>query len=571
MFCRNNAKQMWGVLRRAGIGLLVAGLLSASAYAQLATPAEKAEARAAAAQALQNNPDLEYDPGAILVKFRPDVMPELRPVVHALVNGRVLEEFHLVPGLELLAVSGSVEQALEELQNHPLIEYAELNYVIHGASAPRTEPDDTYFQQDLLWGLDNWGQLIDGDPGVPDADIDAPEAWYIYYFTGFTGDPDFEIGHLDTGIQMDHPDLAANLWTNPGEIPGNGIDDDGNGYIDDVHGWDFVNNDNDPMDDNGHGTHTAGILGAVGNNTIGVAGVCWNCRICPLKMLDANISGTIANAILAVQYCTTMGFRVSNNSWYGPGFSQSLYNAINASKSVGHIAVCAIGGDSNQDADIYPQYPAAFDLDNVISVTATTNDDVKVSYSNYGATSVDLGAPGEKIYSTFNNGGYARNGGTSQATPYVTGVVALVYGQNPTSTYSEVRNQVINTARPVSALVGKTVTGGVVNAYRALSGDVEGAPPAAPTNCTATSPAKGQARVSWTDNSSNESGFGVQRQTRVGSTWTNTFAWTVGAHLGTGTVTANDTPGKGTFRYRVVAYNDAACSAWTNWAQVTVR
>ena len=207
------------------------------------------------------------------------------------------------------------------------------------------------------------------------------------------------VGVIDTGVDYNHPDLAANIWTNPGEIAGNGIDDDGNGYIDDVHGYDFVNNDGDPMDDNGHGTHFSGTIGGVGNNGIGVAGVNWNVKIMALKFLDSGGSGSTANAVAGVQYATMMGVDVTSNSWGGGGFSQALYDAIDAAGAA-NIAFVAAAGNNGANNDTSPAYPAAYDLPNIISVAATDDNDELASFSNYGAASVDLGAPGVDILST---------------------------------------------------------------------------------------------------------------------------------------------------------------------------
>ena len=293
---------------------------------------------------------------------------------------------------------------------------------MHGS---QTLPNDTYFN--LEWGLHNTGQTIQGQVGIADADIDCPEAWDLS-----TGNASFVIADIDTGMQWTHPDLDGNVWSNPGEIAGNGIDDDGNGYIDDTRGWDFYSVDNNPDDGDGHGTHTAGTIGAEGNNGIGVVGVNWQCKIMPLRFLGP-FGGSTSDAILAVNYAAAKGVRVSNNSWGGGGFSQGLFDAINAAKAVGHVFVAAAGNNgSNNDSS--PFYPASYNLDNLISVAATDNRDNRASFSNYGAVSVDLGAPGVNVASTYTASGYAYLSGTSMATPHVTGVVALVEALNPSWT-----------------------------------------------------------------------------------------------------------------------------------------
>jgi subtilisin family serine protease len=412
-------------------------------------------APAAAKEFLENYPLIPYSPITVLVCFDPDLQEEARVNARALIGGRLIHKYTLVPGLELIETWQGVEHAVQFLNGYPGVLYAEYDYVVRKSAIP----NDPFFG--LLWGLHNTGQTVNGDPGTANRDINAPEAWDF-----FTGDPNFMVADIDTGMQLNHPDLAANLWANPGEIPGNGIDDDGNGYVDDVNGWDFYSVDNNPSDSDGHGTHTAGTIGAVSNNGIGVVGVNWRCKLIPLRFLGPS-GGFISDAVLAVQYCTQKGVKVSNNSWGGGGYSTSLYNAINNAKSVGHLFVCA-AGNNGRNIDSSPAYPASYNLDNIISVAATNNDDGRASWSNYGVTSVDLGAPGVTILSTYTGNNYAYMDGTSMASPHVAGVAALVYAQNPTWTYQQVRQRIFSTVRPVASMSGLTVTGGVVNAYEAI-------------------------------------------------------------------------------------------------------
>lgn len=409
---------------------------------------------------LDANPNVEFDPTSLLVQFNPDSTEAERAALRALVRGEKIREYWLLPGLEHITVGLPVEQAIGMLETiggaNRLVQYAEPDYIVHTTS---TFPNDPSFGN--LWGLHNTGQTVNGDPGINDADIDAPEAWDF-----FTGDPNFAVIVIDTGIRRSHSDLSANTWVNPGEVASNGIDDDGNGYVDDLYGWDFYNNDANPDDDNGHGTHCAGTIGGRGNNGVGVAGVNWQIKMAAGKFLGAGGSGSISDAIEAVQYSTGKAFRVSNNSWGGGGYSTSMRNAIEASKAVGHIFVAA-AGNANSNNDTSPFYPATYDNTNLISVAATNNNDGKASFSNYGATTVDLGAPGENIYSTYGSS-YAYLSGTSMASPHVAGVVALVYGQNPSWSWSDVKNRIMSTTRPVSGLSGRCVTGGVVNAGAAI-------------------------------------------------------------------------------------------------------
>lgn len=413
-------------------------------------------------QSLLNFQSLVIDPGTydssvILVRFLNDdsaTVPDGLTVGRELPLVDGLHEVHLPEGM-------SVDEALALLQDNGNVLYAQPNYRVHIALTPN---DPLYPQQ---FALNNTGQT----GGTPDADIDAPEAWDI-----FTGSASTIVAVIDTGVDYTHPDLAANIWVNSNEVAGNGVDDDNNGFIDDIHGYDFVNNDGDPLDDHGHGTHVAGTIGAVTNNGIGVAGIAWNVKIMAVKFLDANGGGSLTGAIDALNYAVANGATISNNSWGGGGFYQPLRDAIASAAQQDHIFVAAAGNDSNNN-DLSPAYPASYDLDNIISVAAVDHNDQLASFSNYGAATVDIGAPGVAILSTVptagalgDPSGYKTLSGTSMATPHVSGVVALVRGLHPTWSYSQVISQVLGTADPIAALDGKTVTGGRLNAYAALTG-----------------------------------------------------------------------------------------------------
>jgi len=382
-----------------------------------------------------------------------------------------------------IAPGNNVEQIISAYENDPRFEYIEPDYIISlddvQTTSPTQEnlatitpqittPNDPGYPQ--LWGLNNTGQ----SGGTPDADIDAPEAWDIE-----TGNPNQVIGVLDTGVDYNHPDLVDNIWTNPGETAGDGIDNDNNGYIDDVRGWDFAYNDNDPMDVHSHGTHVSGTIAAKGNNSVGVTGVAWDAKIMPLKFLDDGGSGYTSDAILALNYATAKGVKITNNSWGGGGYSQGLYDAINTAGQQGALFIAAAGNEAANN-DIYLAYPASYDLPNIISVASTTRTDALSSFSNYGLTSVDLGAPGSQIYSTIPGGNYATYSGTSMASPHVTGGAALVWSQNPTWTAQEVKSQLLQTTDPIPALNGKTVSGGRLNLYNALTGFTPPPPPPPP-------------------------------------------------------------------------------------------
>jgi subtilisin family serine protease len=304
----------------------------------------------------------------------------------------------------------------------------------------------------------NWGK--------PDADIDAPEAWDIQ-----TGNPNLVIGVIDSGVDYTHPDLMGNIWTNPGEIAGDGIDNDSNGYIDDVRGWDFAYNDNDPRDVQGHGTHVAGTIASKGNNTVGVTGVAWNAKIMPLRFLDDSGSGSTSNAILAINYATAKRVKLTNNSWGGGLYSQALYDAINTAGQRGALFIAA-AGNSSLPNDLIPAYPASYNLSNIISVASTDHNDKYSIFSNYGRTSVDLAAPGSDIYSTTPGGTYGTLSGTSMASPHVTGAAALVWSQNPTWTAQQVKDRLLRTTDPIYDAIRKTVSNGRLNIYKALGGSI---------------------------------------------------------------------------------------------------
>ncbi|MCK5643183.1 MAG: S8 family serine peptidase, partial [Gammaproteobacteria bacterium] len=324
-------------------------------------------------------------------------------------------------------------------------EYAEPNYIYHATLTP----NDTSFAQ--LWGLHNTALPVNGTSGTDDADIDATEAWDIV-----TGSNTVIIAVIDSGVKWNHDDLVGNIWSNADDPIGNG-DEDGNGYTDDIRGWDFVDNDNDPMDYNGHGTHVAGTIAAVGNNGLSVTGVCWTTKIMPLRGLNADGSGWTSDFISAIEYANAKGAHVINNSWGGGSYSQALKNAIDASSAV---VVCAAGNDGVNN-DITPHYPSNYTSTNIISVAATDQDDEIASFSNYGATSVDVGAPGTNIYSTMitrhdefsddcSSLGNWTTGGTSNW-----GVENGYLTESPGDNYADNADSWIRTANPIS-LTGET-------------------------------------------------------------------------------------------------------------------
>jgi subtilisin family serine protease len=331
----------------------------------------------------------QYVPGEILVKFKKTASKSDILQLNTTLGLKTIKELPSIGVHHIkLKPEETVAEAVKKYSGDPNVEYAEPNFIVHTLATP----NDTSFGE--LWGLHNTGQTVNGTTGTSDADIDAPEAWDIT-----TGDSGVVIAVIDSGVAWDHPELAGNIWTNAGETPGNGIDDDGNGYVDDIRGWDFVENDNNPMDFLGHGTHVAGTIAGVGNNSRGITGVMWIAKIMPLRFLDAAGFGDTANAISAIDYAVANGASVLNNSWGGGGFSQALKDAIERSNSAGAVFVAAAGNDG-LDNDSFPAYPASFDVANIISVAATDQNDNLASFSNYGATTVDVGAPGVDTYST---------------------------------------------------------------------------------------------------------------------------------------------------------------------------
>ena len=288
-----------------------------------------------------------------------------------------------------------------------------------------------------------------------------------------TGDSDTLALVIDTGVQYNHPDLINNMWSNPGEIAGNGIDDDGNGYVDDVYGINAITGSGDPYDDNGHGTHCAGILGAEGDNSTGGSGVAWTTKIVGAKFLSASGSGYTSDAVEAVYYGVALknaghNVVVSNNSWGGGGYSSSLYTAIQASEAAGILFVAAAGNDTNNN-DTSPQYPAGYSNTGVIAVASTDSGNNLSSFSNYGATSVDIAAPGSSIFATYPTSTYAYLSGTSMATPQVTGVVLLIQAAcGGTLTIEQVRDILLTTGDYYASVDGKVATNSIVNAYQAV-------------------------------------------------------------------------------------------------------
>ncbi len=416
-----------------------------------------------------------YVEGEILLKFQPGVKAIGRSNAQSEMNAQRVHTFASGAEHWKLGPGVTVEDAVRRLSRNPLVAYAEPNYLLFQGA----EPNDPNFPDQ--WALKNTGQ----QGGKVDADVDAELAWDTT-----TGSQSVIVAVLDTGVDYSHVDLLANLWTNPSETI-NSVDDDGNGYVDDVKGWDFVEADNSPSpyDEHlppglcsvavrKHGTHVAGIVGAVGGNLTGVTGINWSVKIMNLRV----IPGVASYAVAAVDYARVKGAQVINASWQSGGFSQTLYDAINLAGGAG-ITFVAAAMNLAVNIDTAPVYPASYDLPNIIAVASTDRNDLKSSFSNYGNESVDLGAPGSEILSTVpswpdnqpycgepppTGTSYKLLGGTSMATPLVAGTVALMRAFDPAATVAEMKCYLITTTEPLPSLIFRTVAGGRLNADRAL-------------------------------------------------------------------------------------------------------
>jgi subtilisin family serine protease len=664
----------------------------------------------------------KYVQGEVLVKFKKGMAASKIHMLHNALGATKIKEISYI-GVQYIKLphSMSVEEAVKYYRANPDVEYAEPNYIVKRAAIPN---DPGFINQ---WGLHNTGQT----GGTIDADIDAQEAWDITKGSG-----NIIIAIVDSGVAYDHPDLAGNIWINTKELNGiPGVDDDGNGFVDDVYGWDFVDKDGYPVDYNSHGTHVAGIIASNGNNGLGITGVMWSAKIMPLRFLGVSGAGDVAKAAEAIIYAADNGARIINASWGGYDYSTTLYNAIDYARTKNVIFVAAAGNEINNN-DINPFYPASFNLPNIISVAASDNNDRLAYFSNYGASSVHLAAPGVDIYSSvpvFTYGtpvtiysenfdgsdnlsslGWARGGihstwgvthntgvggtnsledspggnyvsntdswvgymtpitsvknnrytlyfkwkgyinhssydflsinyssdglnwdfvdwrdgiymnfisdytneitfaadilnsfyfgfgletdtlgnydgayiddvvinrepisissytyesygwsGTSMAAAHVSGVAGLILSADPSLTYSDVKNIILNSVDKKVSLLGNTLTGGRLNAFAAVGSIL----PAAPSNLTATAISSSQIDLLWTDNSYIETGFKIER--KIGETGTYSQAATVGANVTTYSDTGLN--GSTTYYYRVRAYNTTGDSSYSNEVNTTTQ
>lgn len=357
------------------------------------------------------------------------------------------------------------QQEINNIQNISGVKYIEINQVYTTQVEPENiaeKFDPKFYQQ---WGLKNTGTNSGSifKPGKVGEDINAEKAWELE-----TGSEDIVIAVIDTGIQVDHADLRDNIYINEAELNGTeGVDDDGNGMIDDYHGYNFYADSTDANDDNGHGTHCAGVIGAIHDNFKQIKGVMKNVKLMPVKFLNAQGSGTLEGAMKAIDYATHMNVHIMSNSWGGGGFSEALKEAIDAAEAKG-IIFTAAAGNSRNDNDKWAAYPASYENENIISVGAMDPNGTKASYSNYGKTTVDIFAPGSNIISTYLNDRVKSLSGTSMATPHVSGIVGLLLSQNRTLSATEIRELLIRTSAQSRSLGGLSV-GGRVDAHAALT------------------------------------------------------------------------------------------------------
>lgn len=519
----------------------------------------------------------KYKDGELLVKFKSSVVTSSSQKVHQAVGASVIKRFAMAPNLELVTLPKglSVKDAVMQYMSDPNVEYAEPNYIRHIMS---TIPNDTYFGNQ--WALHNTGTYASGTAG---ADIKATDAWAI------TQGSSIAIAVLDTGIDYNHSDLVGNMWINSSDSIQdylNPVDNDSNGFQDDYRGWNFVadsNNDgdcrdasevitmcSDPMDDNGHGTHVAGTIGAVGNNGAGISGVMWNVKLMPLKICDANGSCDTADEISAIDYVILMknrgaNIKIINASFGGYAYTTSEYLAIERANAAGVLFVAAAGNDGYNN-DLTPSYPASYNLPNIISVAATDQSDRRVSFSNYGLTSVHVAAPGVYILSTVPQNLYSDNSdkefydGTSMAAPHVSGLAGLIYsyydGNHNTQqfNYLQVRDTILTCVDKVEdgypelqTLKGWIKTEGRINAYKAV------ASLRMPTNLTATPTSTTKISLTWSDNASCEKGYKIEKKIGDGA-FIEMSPLQPDSSSFTDTGLTPDT----TYTYRIKAYNDLA-------------
>lgn len=483
----------------------------------------------------------KYKEGEVLVKFKSGVVTTLSLKAHGSVGASVIKKLALVNVDHVRLPQGvSVKNAIISYMQDPNVEYAEPNYIL---SLSAIVPNDLYFGQQ--WALRNIGQFASGTAGT---DMKVPEAWDLTKESNSV-----IIAVLDTGIDFTHPDLLDNV----------------------ISGWNFLSSDSNTMDVDGHGTHVAGIIGAVGNNSIGVSGLMWRVKLLPVKVcimegcpIDAIVSG--------ISYAIAQGAKAMNASFGtfpGAPSPSTLFDAINAANSAGVLVVASAGNEENNN-DVAPVYPASYNLPNVISVAASDQNDIKPTFSNFGG-SVHVAAPGVYILSTVPPGvtfslcsgspyaGYDFCTGTSMAAPHVTGLAGLLYSyydgiHNTLFTYSQIRSTILKYVDVLPSLSGLIQTSGRVNAYKAVASI------AIPTNLTATATSPTQISVTWSDKAAGESGYKLERKIGSGS-----FVQIASLPANSSSYTDSSLTPQTTYAYRVKAFNTISESFYSNEASAT--
>jgi subtilisin family serine protease len=387
----------------------------------------------------------------ILIKANAQSSEVTLRALHNRFSCKELQTFERFPGIQVLSIpeGATVADCISRYEQSGSVEFAEPDYIRHIDATP----NDPKYLDGTLWALNNSGQ----NGGTPHADIDAPEAWSV-----LTSASNIVVAILDTGIRYTHEDLASNVWTNP---------------TDGSHGTNAVAGTSDPSDDNGHGTLMAGVLGAVGNNAKGVVGVAWQVQMMACKCFDSSGNASDSAILACIDYALGNGARIISASFDSTGFGNALSNAIFSASAAGIIFVASAGNNST-NVDVIPHYPACYRIDNILSVAYTTRNDTLGDFSNYGATNVDLAAPGDQIYSTYpasDSSYYPPAGlginlaGTSFGAAYVSGACALMLAKYPAENYQSIIHRLLEAVDPLPGLAGKCLTGGRLNLYKALS------------------------------------------------------------------------------------------------------